>query len=471
MPSTTAPELSAALADLRSRRRQPSLSAAVAVDGELVWADAVGDAQPLSPGAPTRPDPTSAYRVASLTKPMVALAVLALAEAGELDVDRAVSTWVPDAPAPAATVAQFLAHTSGLPAEPAGPWWERAGGPSWEALVAPRTAPLFPAGTRFHYSNLGYGVLGRLLEVVSGQAWNVALDDLVLRPLGLTTTSRTPPAGAATGVAVHPTADLVHAEPVPDYRAMGAAGELWSTPSDLVRLGSALAGLTPGVLGPAGLARMVGPVAFADVVDEPWVTGYGLGVQVTNESGRRRLGHPGSVPGFTADLRWEPGTGVVVAVCGNSTTPFGGAVPLLEVALDLAGRRRPGERRPGGATPGAAAAPAGDTGAVGDPEVAELLGPWYWGPRAHWMRAGRDGLLELTTTDGKGTSLFARRGDGWVGVGGDYFHGETLRVVRGADGRVRALDVATFCFTRTPYDPDADLPGGRDPRGWHAPAR
>lgn len=433
------------LEQLRADQRQPSLSGAVAVDGAVVWADAVGDADPLGRGH--RPGPDTQYRIASITKPQVAVALLALADAGALDLHRPLATWVPDAPGGDATPAQFMAHASGLPAEPAGPWWERAGGHAWDALVAMRLPRLAAPGTRFHYSNVGYAVLGRLLETLTGLPWDAALADLVWTPLGMARTGRVPAAGHAVGVAVHPDADLVHPEPVAEYRAMAPAGALWSTPTDLVRFGSFLAGDGGGVLAPATLAELRRPIAFADVAGEPWTSGHGLGLAVENLAGRRVHGHSGSVPGFTADLRLDADARTAVAVCGNSTTPFGGARTLLDAALAV---------RPAAPAPSAAAAAA----------TTDLAGPWFWGPREHLLTVRPDGLLALTGAVGQGAALFAPADDGYVGVGGDYFHGERLAVVRDRTGGVRALDVGTFCFTRTPYDPAADLPGGGDPAGW-----
>lgn len=164
------------LTALRQRQHQPSLSAAVSVEDRIVWADAAGNADPL--GDPRTPEAATRYRAASLTKVQVAVALLALADAGELDVHAPLATWVPDAPAGHATVAQFLAHSSGLRAEPAWPWWERAGGYTWDELLRRDLEPLFPAGTRFHYSNVGYAVLGKLLETLTGQAWDAALAEL-----------------------------------------------------------------------------------------------------------------------------------------------------------------------------------------------------------------------------------------------------------------------------------------------------
>jgi hypothetical protein len=63
-------------------------------------------------------------------------------------------------------------------------------------------------------------------------------------------------------------------------------------------------------------------------------------------------------------------------------------------------------------------------------------------------------------------SRFQRVGpDEWLGLDG-YHTGEPLRVVRSADGSPSHLDLASFRFTRTPYDPTADVPGGVDDGGW-----
>ena len=66
---------------------------------------------------------------------------------------------------------------------------------------------------------------------------------------------------------------------------------------------------------------------------------------------------------------------------------------------------------------------------------------------------------------GRGARFEAAGPDAWVGLDG-YYTGEPLRVVRRGDGSVSHLDLASFRFTRTPYDPTADVPGGVDEQGW-----
>ncbi len=92
----------------------------------------------------------------------------------------------------------------------------------------------------------------------------------------------------------------------------------------------------------------------------------------------------------------------------------------------------------------------------------DVLGVWFWGPSPYVLRAvGRRPAAPGAAAGPHGrASRFTPRDDGtWVGLDG-YFAGETLRIA--ADH----LDLDTFVFTRTPYDPDAPVPGGVDEGGW-----
>lgn len=102
-----------------------------------------------------------------------------------------------------------------------------------------------------------------------------------------------------------------------------------------------------------------------------------------------------------------------------------------------------------------------------DPVALDLCGPWYWGTSAQVVRLTADGILELAPVGATGrTARFRAESDGsWTGLNG-YYAGETLRAVRGADGSVSHLDLGSFVFTREPYDAQAPVPGGVDPRGW-----
>lgn len=460
---------------LRTQRagRVPSLSAAVARGGEPVWAGAVGVHDPARPtastgaGAATGATAGTRYRIGSITKPLVAVAVLQLVAEGRLDLEVPLGEVLPEAPSRRASVAEHLDHTSGLAAEPPGSWWERSPGPSWAELVATPPPLLTAPGRRHHYSNTGYAVLGHLLEVLDGAPWEAVLQRRVLDPLGLGHTGPVADASSATGVAVHPFADVWHPEPVVDHRAMGPAGALWSTPTDLVRFGSWTLGLVPTertVLPAELLAQMYEPRALADTPDAPWVSAHGLGLQIVNHGGGRRWGHGGSVPGFTAELWCDPQSGDVGAVCASATHPVGAAHGLL----DLLAATQPAPARPYALDPAQAG-------------VAGLCGVWYWGPNPYTLTAlpavgpGRSVRLALAPlSGGRRETTFERVGGAspwgatpsWVGVAGDYWLGEELRPLARDGAEPYALDIGTFLFTRAPYEPGTGTPGAHPEDAW-----
>ncbi|WP_125774348.1 serine hydrolase domain-containing protein [Antribacter gilvus] len=478
--SGTSRALDAHLDALRLRSRVPALSAAVGRGGRVVWSRVaaapgavVGDdgaggpvrgpvRGPVAAGAfGSGAAPGLAFRIGSITKPMIAVAVLRLVEAGRVGLSDPMGRHVPDAPVPGATLRHYLTHTSGLPAEPAGPWWERHGGCSWDDLVAMRLPALWEPGERYHYSNTGYAVLGRLVEQAHGRSWDEVLRDELWAPLGMASTARTPAGARAVGYAVHPHTDLVLREPVPGYLAMGPAGEVWSTPADLVRFGAWLVGVGPAEVDPTvadGVLSLAARRSLAVprvVVDDdgpaggPWTTSHGLGVRVRQDGPLRTVGHGGSVPGFTADLRADVATGDVVAVCGSSTGGFGNGAGFLRLLQDLE------PPLPALLDP---------VEEVWDPA---LTGTWYWGPSPYTLSVDAAGRVVLrSSSDGGRGSVFAPVADGtWVGVEGGYWLGERLRVVRSEGGAV-ALDAGTFHLSRTPYDPATRPPGALDGTAW-----
>jgi hypothetical protein len=96
----------------------------------------------------------------------------------------------------------------------------------------------------------------------------------------------------------------------------------------------------------------------------------------------------------------------------------------------------------------------------------ELVGDWYWGTTAYDLRLASEGHLVLGEPGAHRGSRFRPTETGWVGLDG-YHEGEPLVVVRGADGHPSHLDLGSFRFSRTPYDPAADVPGDIHPDRWH----
>jgi CubicO group peptidase (beta-lactamase class C family) len=450
LPDEVRMRLDRRLADEQRDQRLPSVVAGLVRRGALVWSGAAG----TTTGAPdVVPGDDLQYRMGSITKTFVAVTVLRLRDEGLLALDDSIGEHLADAPAGDATVAQVLSHAAGIPAETAGPWWERTPGGSWSELASDLAgAVALRPGRGFHYSNVGYGVLGELVARIRGRSWFEVVTEELLRPLGMTRTTPRPAAPAASGYAVHPWAPLVLPEPEHDAGAMAPAGQLWSTIDDLARWSQFLHAGHDEVLRATTLEEMREPLVVDDRPGLAWTSAYGLGLQVWNIDGRRSFGHGGSMPGFLASLQVdvESGDGVVVAT--NTTAGLGGSLPT-----DLATILREDAPEP---------QPAWTPQSV-RPTVVALTGTWYWGPFPLLVRAESDDDLDLAPLVGPGrASRFHQQDDGtYLGRDG-YFRGETLRVLSDGEGRVTHLDLASFVLTRTPYDPDAPIPGGTDPAGW-----
>jgi len=450
--------LDARLARDQATERLPSIAAGLARDGELVWTGGRGRTEGRTPDANTQ------YRAGSITKTFVAVTVLRLRDAGQLSLsdplgDHLSLTEIGGSVQVAQlTIGQLISHSGGLRAETAGPWWERTPGTSLPDLAAASLgseAARFRPGRRFHYSNVGFALLGAVVAAKRGKPWHEVVADEILAPLHMTRTTTRPRRPYARGYAVHPYADVLLAEPEHDAEAMAPAGQLWTTVTDLSGFAKFLAGDDAGIIGADTLAEMREPIVIADGTGEGWTQAYGLGLQLWNSSsGTRYYGHTGSMPGFQAMLRITdaPGADTVIMAC-NSTTGFSGSLSrdLLAVLAEQE-PYLPAEWQPAQVEAG----------------LLEVLGSWFWGPAAHTLKLSGD-ELELCREGADGHGMrFRRDGQGWRGVD-SYMAGEPLKIVAGPDGRAQALDLGSFIFTRTPYDPDADVPGGVEPTGWHAP--
>jgi CubicO group peptidase (beta-lactamase class C family) len=447
--------LTARLAQEQAGHRIPSVAAGLVRDARLVWAEGRGRIRGTTGPAP---DADVQYRAGSITKTFIAVAVLRLRDEGRIGLSDPVGRHV-DAVGPDVadlTVSQLLAHMSGLRAETSGPWWERTAGISLEDLTRSSLGPdalRARPGRRHHYSNVGYAMLGELVARLRGRPWYDVVADELLAPLSMSRTTIRPQPPHATGFAVHPHADLLLPEPEHDAAAMAPAGQLWTTVTDLARWAGFLAGAGPaGLLDPASLAEMREPAGINDVAGQPWALGYGLGLQLWNEGGRRSYGHTGSMPGFIGIVRIDSDTGDGAIALSNGTSGLDGpglAADLLRILAENHPHVRP-EWAPARVAQ----------------DALDLVGTWYWGPLAVLVSVVADQLEFRLAGSGELAFRFGRDAAGdWIGLDG-YFAGEPVRKRLGPDGRVVALDLASHTYTRLPYDEAAPVPGGVDSGGW-----
>ncbi len=446
---STARHLLTRVARAQADSRAPSVAAGVVRDGELVWSAGRGRTVGLddlgSPGE--QPDADTQYKIGSVTKTMTAALVMLARERGEVHLDDEVGRFLPDGPFADTTLRRLLSHASGYTAEPHGTWWERVDGGDLAALAAAHAgaAPVLEPGTTFHYSNVGFGVLGGVIERVTGLTWREALRTQVLEPLGMTRTSYAQEAPHAAGFALRDLTGELTVEPLPDTGAMAPAGQLWSTVADLGTWLTALVDPERSVLSADTLRLMATPLAAMQ--EDRTGTSLGLGLFVHREKGRAVLGHGGSMPGFSCGVLVDRDSKVGVVLLSNAAWGLGG--PVVSDLLDTVLTAEP--VLPPEWTP---------TRHVPD-DVRDVVGTWHWGEAPSRLRWDGE-QLRLSPLTGGGRVAGFRPGDDtdtWVGTSG-YFHGETLSAVRADDGAVSHLELATFVFTRVPYDPAAPIPGG-----------
>ena len=162
--------------------RAPGVSVGVVRDGALVWSTHVGSARLGTPSIPA--DDDTQFMIGSVTKTFTALAVMSLRDEGRLALDDTLDAYVPGSRHGRVPLRQMLAHASGLQREPVGNIWETLEAPERDAFLAgvEQAEQVLPAHHAFHYSNLAYGLLGQVVERVTGQGWESVVRERVLDP-------------------------------------------------------------------------------------------------------------------------------------------------------------------------------------------------------------------------------------------------------------------------------------------------
>jgi len=392
-------------------------------------------------------EPDTQFRIGSVTKTFTAVLVLRCRDDGLLDLDDPIGRHLDlpehwDLP-----VRRLLSHTSGLQREPYGDVWDTLDAPGLDRLLAEltRAERVLPPARRYHYSNLGYALLGQLVAKLRGATWAEVLRDRILRPLGLDSVAETPAHGT-TGYLVDAYTDHARPEPVFELGALGPAAQLWGTAADLAKWAAFLAdpaAVDPdgAVLAPATLDEMRWPLTMSD--ETLWLSGFGLGLILVNRGERAiHVGHDGAMPGFRAGVYGRRGQdsppAFGVAVLGSSGT----AAEIIELPhqlLDAAAEHDPPEIEPW--TPGEPA-----------PEhLRSVLGRW-WSEGFEHVFCWRDGALRARAADapaGRPPSVFEEVGTDVLRTVSGTEVGELLRLTRDpATGEVVRMHWATYRVTR-----------------------
>jgi CubicO group peptidase (beta-lactamase class C family) len=357
--------LDAIAARFAARGGQPGLSYGVVAGGRLVHSGGCGERWT---GGPV-PDAGTVFRIASMTKSFTATMVLLLRDRGALQLTDAADGYVPELrgvrlvspDCPAITIRHLLTMTAGFSTDD--PWGDRQQGldPAvfGQLLAGGGVRCAWAPGTVFEYSNLGYAILGRVIEAVTGQDYATAISEHILGPLGMTQTafeaSDFDPESLARGYR-QDSGSWLELEP-DGYGAFAPMGGIFSCVADLARWVAGFAAAFP----PGGAIDRAHPLSRASrremQLGQAAITGGGDGV-VLRQTGPLSISygfglfaeddaafgtivqHSGGYPGYGSQMRWHPATGAGTIVLANGTYAHAGALAADLLTAVLAAHQK-----------------------------------------------------------------------------------------------------------------------------------
>jgi CubicO group peptidase (beta-lactamase class C family) len=411
--------------------RQPGCIVAIAHQGSVVLEQAFGSAD-LATG--TALTPRHRFRVASHSKSFTAAGLMLLRERKILRLDDAVGAYVPGLhPGIArATLTQLLSHSAGVVRDgpDAGQFTARRDFLNRDALLADLTAPpTIDANTRFKYSNHGFGLLGLVIESVTGTAYPDWIARNVITASGLKETNAdmplTPGTPFARGHTGHSPGGQRWTVPGDENtNAIGPAGGFVSTAGDLVRFFAQLDPTAPrGLLSVASRREMIRPQwrnPHASVEGH-----YGLGIMSGKIAGWDWFGHTGSLLGYISRTSVLTKRDLAVSVLTNAVDGWAGfwVEGAIHILQRFANRGAPTRR------------------------VSGWTGRWWspWGP-ADLVPMG-DTVLVANPLQGNPFQDVAEiavtgRDKGTLALANGYgSHGEPVRRERDPAGKVAAVRV------------------------------
>ncbi len=290
-----------------------------------------------------RPRHDTAFRIASCTKSFTAAAILMLRDRGLLSLDDDMAGFVPELVVtrraghqPVLTIRMLLTMAGGLGTDDA--WADRQESLSnseFRNMLAAGIRFVSTPGTRFEYSNLGYALLGQVIEAVTGTPFRQVIHSELLGPLALTSTGFDVDVRARGGIATgfRRSANRWQPEPFSRPGAFSPIGGVFSTAADLSRWGQWLSGGfsesadETAVLSRASRRemqqshRLTGSTTNSMPTTSTWAPqgyGYGLVVHLHPRHGPI-ISHSGGYPGFGSHMRWHPSSGLAIIALANAT--------------------------------------------------------------------------------------------------------------------------------------------------------
>jgi CubicO group peptidase (beta-lactamase class C family) len=292
--------------------KTPGAAVLVIRDGQVVLKKAYGMAD-VAANLPNTP--TTRFLLASVTKTFTATAIMQLHERGILSIDDPVSKYLTDFPqGDRVKIRNLLSHTAGLP--------------DFMSYEQALTKPLeFEPGSRVSYSNIGYQMLGKIIEKVSGKSYEEYLQDNIFKPAGMGSS------GMDRDVSLNARA-CGYLNSQDGFTSVGrnlaadaySAGALFSTVDDMALWNQALE--SAKLLKPETLQQVFTPSRLSDGREAV----FGLGWMIGRYKGVREIHHGGDITGFSTEASRFPDQRLTVIVLSNIGMRPPGPLPN---ALDL----------------------------------------------------------------------------------------------------------------------------------------
>ncbi len=429
-------------------RDQPAVSVGIVYDQEVLFAKGYGYAD-LARKIPATPE--TAYRIASISKTFTAHAILQLRDAGKLTLDDPITKWIPelrlsnaDPARPPITIRHLLTHTSGIPREVDGTYWNDMNFPSREAMlpVLNHMGVALPPETEWKYSNVAVALAGYVVEAASGEPYAEYVARHILAPLGMSGTRVIPPKDMPSLVVPYGRrmpGKPRRIEPFFNGAYMTPASNLASTVDDLARYLELQFRTAPGAAGGAQILKGTTLLEMQRVqwLQPDWKSGWGLGWGIARRDDQTRLGHGGSVPGNRTQVSFAPAAKFGVVALTNSED----GRPALYVNQAYAI-----------VAPAVAKAVAAEAKTpVADPAWNKYVGVYTW----------EDEEIHVAVLDGRLTMFDPSEDNPWSSkvvlepvsgstfrqVGGDAA-GETVTFVTDASGRVTRYEAPGYYMER-----------------------
>ncbi len=319
-------------------RNTPGASIAVQLEGQPLWAKAYGIKHEDQPDEAV--DTETIFRIGSTTKMMTSAAIMQQVEAGTIDLQAPITdiitdfmvagTWdYPGVGTDDISTHALMSHSSAFP-DNIFNYFQGWSGPTTDTALGEWAADQdsvilhAPPGSFWNYSNPGFSLAGRMVELASGENYHEYMVDHLWRPLGMNDTHLLPADVLADGnysygnAATDPITGAALPAQAPDdfdSRAIAPAGYAFSTPTDMVAWAAMLMAGGGEVLSQASVDAMQATQIPVQMIPEQT---YGYGIFIEDVFDLNVYNHGGNVSGFSSQFFWVPERGIAISILANT---------------------------------------------------------------------------------------------------------------------------------------------------------